>query len=75
MNERIIGLSDTVPESERKIMSPEERYLHDPEFRMLVDAMFCSINERSYSASDFIAAIELASKKYHLFILEKDGTR
>ena len=74
-NERIIGLSDTVPESERKIMSTEERYLHDLTFHNFVDGMFYLMKERGYSGYDFSAAIELASQKYHLFILERDGTR
>jgi hypothetical protein len=74
-NERVRGLSDTVPESERKIMSPEERYLHDPTFHNFVDGMFYLMKERGYSGYDFSTAMELASQKYDIFVLERDGVR
>ena len=47
-------------------MTAEERYHHDPHFRVLVDAIYAAIVEMKYTPTEVRDAAMLAAIKYEM---------
>jgi hypothetical protein len=45
-------------------LSPEERYRRDPEFRVLVDMLYASIERAQYTPTELRETVVLAATKY-----------
>ncbi|KKK52100.1 hypothetical protein LCGC14_3108340 [marine sediment metagenome] len=64
MRDRLIASIPSMVELDRGILSPERRYLHDPEFHALTDAFVSYFNHEVFTESDLRDAILLAKETY-----------